>query len=158
MVTYCNILRTNRTMGHIKVKDKEDDSKFEGGLYFIRKEKVYLDKKGIRGKIRPTLLYVEGIADPVYLDNFKIKEYEELVEEIGKDGKPIKDAFGTVKKVKKIVHKLEDIFIDARAIHNMTDKKILSELSAQPSITKPEIALLVLAIITIALVIVSIVA
>jgi hypothetical protein len=153
MTTYANILRTNRTMAHKKIKDKEDDFKFEGGLYYIRKEKVFLDKSSIRGKIKPTLMYIEGIADPLYLDNLKIKEYYENVPVLDeKTKKPILDhTTGKPKIINKMVKHVEDIFIDARAIHNMTDKRILAQLSAQPTITSTDIILIALVIVVIAL-------
>lgn len=157
MSTYCLILRNNRTMGRMKVKDKADDFDFEGGLYFIRREKVFLWKTSIRGKIRPTLLYIEGIADPLYLDNLSIKEYTKMVPELDKDKKPILDEkTGQPKLIKKVVRELQDIFIDARAIHNLTDRKILAVLSAQASITPTEIILMVLVVIGIIIGIVSI--
>jgi hypothetical protein len=153
MTTYANILRTNRTMAHKKIKDKEDDFKFEGGLYYIRREKIFLDKSSIRGKVRSTLLYIEGIADPLYLDNLKIKEYSENVPVI--DEKTKKQAIDTTtgkpKFIYKVVKRIEDIFIDARAIHNMTDKRILAQLSAQPTITSTDIILIILIIVVIAL-------
>lgn len=159
MATKCLILRTNRTMSIKMVKDKCDDFDFEGGTYFIRKHKVFLWKsKGLRGKITPTLMYVEGIADPLYLDNMKFKQYKELVPLLDENKKPIIDEkTGEPKTVLKSVRKLEDIFIDARAIHNMTDDKILIDLSAQEEVKTTEIIILILLVVSIAIGILSII-
>lgn len=163
MPTTCMILRTNRTMTQKKVKDKEDDFKFEGGLYYVRREKVFLFKTAIRGKIKPTLLYIEGVSDPLYLDNLKLKVYTEKIPLFDeKTKKPLLDKndkqlykMDGKNFVMRMVRTIEDIFIDARAIHNLTDKKILAVLSAQASVTAPEIILIVLVIIGICIGIVS---
>lgn len=156
MTTFCMILRTNRTLGKIKVKDNQDDFKFEEGLYFIQREKVFLNKVGwIRKKIRPTLLYMEGVSQPLYLDNLKIKEYYEDVPILDEKGKPIKNEDGTFKTENKLVKKLEDIFIDARAIHNMVAKKILSVLSASDDMEIKDYVILILLIVSIVLIIIS---
>lgn len=140
MTTYCNIIRTNRTMGHKKVKDKCDDFKFEGGLYFVRREKIFLDKKRkLIGKIKPTLLYLEGVSDPLYIDNLSIKEYYDEIPILDNNNNVLLDPVTKRPLTKKQKsHKLEDIFIDSRAIHNLTDKKILDVLSATPEIGKIE--------------------
>jgi hypothetical protein len=133
------------------IKDSADDFDFEKGLYFVHREKVFLWKTAIRGKIRPTLLYIEGISDPLYLDNLRIKEYFEFVPLLDeKTNKIIIDEkTNKPKLLKKSVKKIEDIFIDSRAIHNMTDKKILDVLSAQADITGTEIILIVLMVVCI---------
>ena len=151
MTTQCLILRTNRTMARKNVKDSSDDFIFEEGTYFIRKEKVFLWKTSIRGKIKPTLLYIEGISDPLYLDNLKLKEHIENIPLLDEKNNPILDEKGKQKFTKKIIKKLEDIFIDSRAIHNMTDKKLLIDLSAQPSISSMDIITLILLIAIIGL-------
>lgn len=155
MSTFCMILRNNRTLGKKKVKDEKDDFIFEGGTYFIKKEKVFLNKVGwIRKKIRPTLLYIEGVADPLYLDNMKIKEYEEDVLISDEKGNTIIEN-GKPKTERKIVKRLEDIFIDARAIHNMTAKKILSVLSSGEDFGTKEILMFILLIVAITLIVIS---
>ena len=151
MTTQCLILRTNRTMARKNVKDSSDDFIFEEGTYFIRKEKVFLWKTSIRGKIKPTLLYIEGISDPLYLDNLKLKEHIENIPLLDEKNNPILDEKGKQKFTKKIIKTLEDIFIDSRAIHNMTDKKLLIDLSAQPSISSMDIITLILLIAIIGL-------
>lgn len=148
MATRCIILRNNRTLGRKKIKDSDDDFIFEDGTYFVRRERVIIDKSSIRGTPRPTLIYVEGISDPIYLDNFKFKEYYEDVPVKDKNG----NIFINVATKKPITHKtlsktLSDIFIDARAIHHMTDKKILSVLSASEDIGTKDIIILVLLLV-----------
>lgn len=156
MVTHAIILRTNRTIGRKRIPDKKDDFIYEDGTYFIRKEKVIIDKTSVRGKLKPTLLYVEGISDPLYLDNMKFKEYIEDVPVLDQKGKPIIEEVRSYdgkisyrnKTEKKVIKKLEDIFIDARAIHNMTDKKILQDLSTESDVTISQIVVIVITLIT----------
>jgi hypothetical protein len=175
MTTYIDVLRTNRTIGHKKIKDKADGFKFEGGYYYVLKDKVFLaTKKTLFGKkIIPKLLYMEGVSLPLYLDNFKIKEYEEdmpvldekthtpiyedvpvmvydttdhkFKQKLDEKGKPVTEKKIKTKKVK--VKKLEDIFIDARAIHNMTNDKILADLSAEPTVKNTELLIIFLIIV-----------
>jgi hypothetical protein len=148
MTTYCNILRNNKTMGKLKIKDNKDDFIFEGGTYFVQKEKVFLDKTSVRGKIKPTLLYIEGVAQALYLDNVKLKEYYADVKILdNKTKKPILDENGKPKTELKKLYTVEDIFIDARAIHNMTDKKILVDLSAQEEFSTTSKVLIILMIV-----------
>jgi hypothetical protein len=154
MSTQCFILRTNRTMGRKYVKDKDDTFDFEGGTYFIEKEKVFIWKLNIRNKIRPTLLYIEGVSQALYLDNIKIKEYLEDVVITDKQNKIVfKEDGKTPKTEKKRVKHITDIFIDARSIHNMTDKKILTDLSAQPDIKASEIIIIILLVVSICLIV-----
>lgn len=173
MSTTALILRTNRTLTKRVVPDKEDDFSFEGGTYFIHKDKVFL-WKNLRGKIRPTLLYMEGIAEPLYLDNLKIKQYFKLLPVIDpktkkpvcidKDNKPILNPDGSYKVdesghptlIKTPVKELQDIFIDSRSIHNMTDRKILHELSATDPIGITDIILMILVIVGIVIGVVNI--
>jgi hypothetical protein len=148
MSTQIFILRTNRTMTRRKIPDSADDFDFEKGTYFVHKDKVFLWKVGLRGKIRPTLLYIEGIADPLYLDNLQIKEYFENLPVIDdKTKKQAIDEKGKPLFKRTQVRKITDIFIDARAIHNMVDDKILRVLSAQSDITGTEILLIALVIV-----------
>lgn len=147
MTTYAIILRNNRTLGRKKLSDKSDDFIFEDGLYFIKREKIIIDKSSIRGKIKPTIFYAEGVAEPIYFDNFKIKEYKEYVHILDDKGKQILDENKKPKLVLKIVKRIEDIFIDARAIHNLTDRKILSVLSAQKDIETKDLIIMILSII-----------
>lgn len=162
MVTHAIILRTNRTLGRRRIRNNKDDFIFEDGTYFIKKEKVIIDKTSIRGKLKPTLIYVEGVAEPLYLDNLKFKEYIEDVPVLDSKNKPIMDEIKSYdgkiilkpRTEKKVIKKLEDIFIDSRAIHNMTDKKILVDLSTESDMTGSQILLIVLSIITIVICIV----
>ena len=137
MATTCLMLRTNRTMKKKRVRNKCDDFLFEGGLYYVKREKVFLWPKGIFGTMHPHLLFLEGVAEPLYIDNFKFKEYYEDVPMIDPVTKKPKIDPVTKKPFmeRKLLKGLQDIFIDARAIHDMTDRKILSVLSASDELT-----------------------
>lgn len=157
MTTICLMLRSNRTMKRKRIKDKADDFKFEGGLYFVKREKVFLWSKGLSGKQVPHLLYLEGVSEPIYIDNFRFKTYTKLMPMLDKNNRPILDEKGKPLMQEKEYTTMSDIFIDSRAIHNMTDKKILDVLSATDEFSKRDwlftiffIAIIVLNIINLA--------
>jgi hypothetical protein len=129
-------------MGKEKVKDKCDNFNFEGGLYFIQREKVFMTYN-LRGKIKPSLLFIEGISTPIFIDNIKITEHIEY--EI--DDKTKKFKLDKDNKKIQLKKQLCDIFIDARAIHNMTDKKILDVLSATDDISTKDIVIIILIVV-----------
>lgn len=113
---YCYIIRTNRTMALKRVHEKKDDFKFEGGTYYIKPDKIILQK--MVAMHRPMLIYIENYAEPI--------------------------GIGSIEK-KKVTGD-ETILIDAKSIHNLTSRKLLSVLAGD-KLTGRELFIIVLLII-----------
>jgi len=118
----CIMIRKNKTIKYKRINDKYDSFEFEGGRYYIRKDKILLKHKPLSRTYISTLIYIEGISEPLSLKNIEKKaEYD-------KDGNLIKDD--------------ETILIDAKSIHNITSEKILSVLSSEKMSTKDKFILI----------------
>lgn len=144
MATECIIIRNNKTVGKKNVKNKADEFKFENGLYFVEREKVFYHKN------RPMLIYAEGISQAINFDNFKIMEYYEEIPVTDEHNNILIDQ-QTKKPITKTVktNHITDTFIDSRAIHNLTDKKVLSVLTAKEEIAIRDIIIVILIAISI---------
>jgi hypothetical protein len=90
-------IRKNRTMAVFKVREKLDDFTYEDGLYYVKPEKLIL-KKGRIGH-KPYMFYVEGISEPISIENIFKRQDDNAV------------------------------LIDAQSIHDLTSTKILDVLS-----------------------------
>ena len=118
----CLIIRTNRSLKRYKINEKADSFVFEGGTYYVRSDRVLLEKKLFTFK--PILLYKEGIPEPLALDNIK----KILNVETGEED--------------------ETVLIDAKSIHNLTSRELLSVLT-KTSFSRIELFIMVMLILNI---------
>lgn len=116
----CLIIRTNRSLKRYKINEKADSFNFEGGTYYVRSDRVMLEKK-IFG-FKPILLYKEGIPEPLALENIKKVTNSETGEED------------------------ETVLIDAKSIHNLTSRELLSVLT-KTSFSRIEMFIIVMLIL-----------
>lgn len=136
----CYILRKTGTLKTKRVKDKKDDFVFENGTYYLKKDRIYLRPKLIRGYV-PFLFYIEGISEPISFTNIEKRKIQKLdaegQPEYDKDNEPVM---------------IEDttVLISAKNIHDMTSKKMLSVLSTDQmsKLDKILIILLILILLT----------
>jgi len=112
----CWILRTNKTIKRKRVSNKKDSFSFEGGTYYVIKDNVLL-KKSLLG-FKSILFYIENYSEPLSLTNIKKKK--------GKDA--------------------DTVLIDAKSIHNLTSRELLSVLT-KTSFSKVELLLMGLLIL-----------
>ena len=115
----CYILRKSGTLKIQKIKDRENSFTFENGKYFILKDRMFLKKVFLKGYVA-SLFYIEGISEPLKLDNIQ----KQKIPQIDDNGNNVLDDNGKIKMVDD-----ETVLISAKNIHDLTSAEMLSVLT-----------------------------